>query len=59
MPIQRHVIMTNVTRTMSVSKCTLWLAVMLKHNHAWYKVLEYENSGRQLAPKFSTFSMFT
>jgi len=46
MPIQRHVIMTNVTRTTSVSKCTLWLDVMLKHGHTRYKVLEYENSGR-------------
>ena len=43
MSIQRHVIMTNVTRTMSVSKCTLRLDVTLKHGHARYKVREYEN----------------
>jgi hypothetical protein len=40
-----HVIMTNVTQTVPMSKCTLWLDVMLKHNHVQHKVQEYENSG--------------
>jgi len=51
----QHVIMTNVTRTMSLTKCTIRLDVTLKHGHARYKVLEYENSGRYLAPSFAHF----
>jgi hypothetical protein len=46
MPIQRHVIMTDVTRTVLLSKCTFLLDVMLKHHHARQKFQEYENSGR-------------
>ena len=46
MPIHRHVILTNVTRTVPVSMCTSWLDVMLKHDHARHKVQEYANSGR-------------
>jgi len=46
MPIQLHVILTNVTRTVPVSKCTSWLDVMLKHYNARHKVQKYENSGR-------------
>jgi hypothetical protein len=34
MPIQQHVVMSNVTWTVPVPKCTVWLGVTLKHHHA-------------------------